>query len=198
MFVSISSICFTSECQGRTCWLHSLGFSPLFLYSHSLGTPPPPTTAGRPPALSILILRQAFHLLADYSPPVVSLQTPKRRALSAKSQMPCLVHFLSGYRKEQSRKCTWSSVIGRVPSSISPRRVGSIPLFPLKVSLASSFPVSSGSMGVAGSVPSPGDRHTDLRPQRKGLIIQIVSEGGQVVGGIPQKEEQFDSGHLKA
>lgn len=44
-----------------------------------------------------------------------------------------------------------------------------IPLLSSNVSLASSFCVSSGNMGIAGSVAEPGERYMNLRTCRKAL-----------------------------
>lgn len=82
--------------------------------------------------------------------------------------MPCLVPWWRSCGKGERRECHHEEfVIRSVPSPIVPGRVVYIPLFSLNVSLASSFSMSSASVGVAGSAPSPGDRHMHLRAWRK-------------------------------
>lgn len=48
-----------------------------------------------------------------------------------------------------------------------PGRVLCIPLLSFSISVASAFSVSSGRMGIAGSVSSPGERHMYLEPGEK-------------------------------
>ena len=144
---------------------------------------PYPMTAGWSPTP---IITQALHILASLLSRGVLLMKPNtvHTFCNVSDALSSSLFFFSSYRNKVE-KVTMGNLWLRVPSPIFPWRVLSIPLFPLNVSLASSFPASPGSMGVAGSVPSPENRHMDLR--RKASQSRWSLRSHQVVGGMPTR-----------